>query len=70
MRAITIPKKLVAQGDLIVIPRREYETLLAFKRIREGSPSASDRKALRIGLKQKRQGKVRPWRSVKHELGL
>jgi hypothetical protein len=70
MRAITIPKRLADHGDLIVIPRREYEALLAFKRIREYAPSAADRKALRNGLKQKRQGKVRPWRSVKHELGL
>jgi hypothetical protein len=70
MRAITIPKKLAAQGDLIVIPRREYEALLAIKRIREYTPSASDRKAIRSGLKQKRQGKVRTWQSVKNELGL
>jgi hypothetical protein len=70
MRAITIPKNFVAHGDLIVIPRREYETLLAFKRIREYTLSAADRKALRTGMKQKRQGRVRPWRSVKCELGL
>ena len=32
METVTIPKKLAKQGDLVVIPRTEYEELLSFQK--------------------------------------
>ena len=34
-RVITIPKELVKEGDLIVIPRKKYEKLLEGQKITE-----------------------------------
>jgi len=34
-RVITIPKELVKEGDLIVIPRKKYEQLLEGQKITE-----------------------------------
>ena len=33
MTPITIPKEITKKGDLIIIPRKEYEELLGFKRM-------------------------------------
>ena len=35
METVTIPKKLAKQGDLVVIPRTEYEELLSAKKVKE-----------------------------------
>jgi len=32
MNTLTIPKKLTKRGDLVVVPRKEYEDLLHFKK--------------------------------------
>lgn len=47
MATITIPKKLAKQGDLVVIPRKEYEALLEFRKIREFMPNIVQKKALK-----------------------
>lgn len=46
MSTITIPKKLAARDDLIVIPRKEYEALLALKKLKEFTPTLTQKKAL------------------------
>ncbi len=46
MNVITIPKKIAAKDDLVVIPRKEYETLLACKKFEEFIPTAAQKKAL------------------------
>ena len=35
MQTITIPKQLLRRGDLVVIPRKEYEELLHARKIEE-----------------------------------
>jgi len=35
METVTIPKKLSQKGDLVVIPRKEYEELLKARKIKE-----------------------------------
>jgi hypothetical protein len=35
METLTIPKKLTKRGDLVVIPRKEYEDLLHARKIKE-----------------------------------
>ena len=66
MKTLTIPKSLVDQGELVVIPRYDYEQLLARPvRIRsvkvarsvEREPSGLDRR-LTKSLAEVKQGKV------------
>ncbi len=46
MNTITIPRKLAAHDDLVVIPRKEYEALLALKKSKEFTPTLAQKKAL------------------------
>ncbi|HEY4715434.1 MAG TPA: hypothetical protein VIH31_02930 [Candidatus Paceibacterota bacterium] len=46
MNTITIPKHLINAGDLMVLPRKEYEALLGMKKIKEFKPTSSQKKAL------------------------
>jgi len=39
MSTITIPKKLANKGDLIIIPRKEYESLLELHGYKEFVPT-------------------------------
>ncbi|MBI4087510.1 MAG: hypothetical protein HY434_01630 [Candidatus Liptonbacteria bacterium] len=38
MNTITIPKNLAKRDNLVVMPRKEYEALLALRQIREFVP--------------------------------
>lgn len=57
MNTVTIPKKLASRGDLVVIPRKEYEALLGLKKIREFIPTAAQRNALIRARKNRKEGK-------------
>ena len=46
MATITIPKKLAQKGDLVVLPRKEYEALIGLRKTREFIPTAAQKKAL------------------------
>ncbi|KKT28727.1 hypothetical protein A3G55_03800 [Candidatus Giovannonibacteria bacterium RIFCSPLOWO2_12_FULL_44_25] len=46
MNIITIPRKVVQEDDLVVVPRKEYESLLSFKKIQEFEPTAMQKEAL------------------------
>lgn len=48
MTTVTIPKQLAERGDLVLIPREEYETLLRFrvKKINEVLMAPIQRQAL------------------------
>jgi len=59
MGVVTIPKALAKKGDLVVIPREEYETLLQLKRIREFQPTPAQKKAL-----ARAQGNLKKRRTV------
>jgi hypothetical protein len=48
MATITIPKKLIKEKELVVMPRKEYEAIFALiKRIKEFTPTAAQRRALK-----------------------
>ena len=59
MTTATIPKKLAKQGDLILIPRKEYEELvrLRLKNIKEVELTSVQRRALMRARKNVSQGK-------------
>lgn len=67
---ITIPRTLVRKGDLVVIPRREYEALRALKNIREFAPSPAQKKALVRAERHLRQGKALSYDELVSGLGI
>lgn len=70
MKALTIPKALSKEGELVVIPRREYEQLLALKKIREFRPTAGQLAALKKAERNFKKGKALPYDAVARALGL
>ena len=70
MKLLTIPKALSREGDLVVIPRRDYEQLLALKKIREFRPTASQIAALKRAEQNLKKGKALPYDAVARALGL
>jgi len=46
MNIITIPKKMAQKDDLIILPRKEYEELIAFRKIKEFKPTPAQKKDL------------------------
>jgi len=46
MAVITIPKRLAKKGDLIVIPRKEYEEFLRLREIKTFRMTDSQKRAL------------------------
>ena len=69
MNAVTIPKKLAAKDDLVVIPRREYEALLALRRFKEFAPTVAQKKALARAEANLRKGKTLGYDDFARKLG-
>jgi len=70
MKVITIPKTLSRKGDLVVIPRREYEKLLELRKIREFQPTVKHREALKRAERNLRKGKALSYDAVARALGI
>ena len=58
------------EGDIVVIPRREYEQLLALKKIREFRPAAGQLAALKKAERNLKKGKALPYDAIARALGL
>ena len=58
MTTVTIPKKLAQKGDLVVIPRREYEKFLKLQQ-RLGWEEKDTDEAIGVFKKEKRLGKLK-----------
>ncbi len=72
MNTITIPKKLARKGDLIVVPRKEYEALLLLKRFKEFAefaPTPAQKKALTKAENNFRKGKSLSYYELAKKLG-
>ena len=68
-RVITIPKELFDKGGLVIIPRSDYEEFLDLKKtIHLVEATASEKKAIKSGRKQVRQGKYINSKQLKNEL--
>ena len=61
MTTITIPKNLIKNDDLVIIPRKKYEEFLGLeKSIERRLAEESDTDlAIKIYKKEKRQGKLK-----------
>ncbi len=57
MVTITIPKKLIKNDDLVIIPRKEYEKFLKLQTQREWEEKDTD-EAIRVFKKEKRENKL------------
>ena len=69
MNTITIPKKLAQKDDLVVVPRKEYEALLEFKKIKEFAPTPAQKKALLEAENNLRKGKTLSYGELVKKLG-
>lgn len=71
MNVVTIPKKVTGNRELIVVPRKEYEEFLQWKkalRVRVVLPTPAERRAIERGRREIREGKYVEWRQLKHEM--
>lgn len=69
METNTIPKNLIRNDDLVVLPRKEYERLFRFWANAE-SMSASAKKTIEKGFKEIAKGEFLTSKQVKDALGL
>ena len=72
MPIITIPKELAMKGELVVIPRKEYEDFLRFRlrNIKEVEMTPVQRKALGRARKNFAKGKFLTLYELQQKLGL
>ena len=68
MNTATVPKKS-AKRDVVTISRKEYEALLGLKKIREFSPTATQKKALMSAEQRLRKGKTLSYHECAKKLG-
>lgn len=69
MTTITIPKKLAQQGELVILPKKEYETLLEFRTIKEFSPTNAQKRALLKAEENFKKGKTLSFNDLSRKLG-
>ena len=71
MSIVTIPKKLADRGDLVVISREEYDTLLENRlmKFKEFIPTAVQKKALALAEKDFRNDKTLSYDQLVRKLG-
>ena len=64
MTTLTIPKEMTRKGDLVIIPRREYEKILDLGK-RKVQPISELDKGLEEALKEVKEGKtIGPFETV------
>jgi len=69
MDSITIPRKLTRQGDLVVVPRKEYEALTELRKTAEFAPTGAQRKALTKAEQNLKAGKTFSYHELVRKLG-
>ncbi len=69
MDTITIPRKLTKTGDLVIIPRKEYEALLELRRIKEFIPTAAQRQTLVRAERNLKRKKTLSYNALTEKLG-
>ncbi|MBI3046529.1 MAG: hypothetical protein HYY86_03290 [Candidatus Harrisonbacteria bacterium] len=69
MNTVTIPKNLAKKGDLVVLPRREYEALLKLKKVKEFIPTVAQKRALFRARKNRKDGVYLTINELRKKLG-
>lgn len=71
MNTITIPKNLIKNDDLVIVPRKEYENLLSRqKMIPVARLSLSEKKLLEKARKEMDRGEYLTLKELEHDLGI
>ena len=69
MNTITIPRNLIKNDDLVIIPRMEYNSLLELKKIVSiVNATKKEVVAIRRGEKEIKKGEYVFWNKLKHDL--
>lgn len=70
MPTLTIPKELTKKGELVIIPRKEYEEFLRFRRkaLPEVSMTRAQKRSLMQARKNLAQGKYLTLDELKQKL--
>lgn len=69
MNTITIPKNLIKNDDLVILPRREYRDLLELKKIISiANATKKEIIAIKRGEKEIKKGEYILWSKLKHDL--
>lgn len=66
----TISREITKGEELVVIPRREYNELQEFKRIREFVPTLAEKRALKRGRKNRLSGNFLTIDELGRKLGI
>lgn len=69
MNTTTIPKKIGIKNDLILVPRKEYEALLEFKKGKEFILTTAQKKSLIKAEDNLRRGKTLSYDKLVKKLG-
>ena len=69
MTILTIPKKLAQHGDLIILPRKQYEELTKLAKAREFLPTQAQKRALAKAENNLNKGKTLSYGDVVRKLG-
>ena len=68
-KVITLSKKLLSEGNLVVIPRKDYEEYLELKKIVPMvTATAAEKRSIREGRKQIKNGKYLSLIKLRHAL--
>lgn len=67
---LTISKKMVSLGDLVIIPKARYEEYLRLKQaIHFAEPSFAEKKRIETGRKEIKKGECLTLKELKNALG-
>lgn len=67
---ITIPKTLARKGELILVPRKEYEELLRQKKIPIVSLTSTEQRDLESARRELKRGEYTILKELENELGV
>lgn len=69
MPTLTIPRKLIQNDDLVIVPRKEYEALKELRKTAEFAPTAAQRAALSKAEQNLKAGKTLSYHELVRKLG-
>jgi phage pi2 protein 07 len=62
-KILTIPKEILKKGDLVLIPRKEYEELLKLRKKKQWEDKDTE-EAIRVFKEEKKKNKLRKINSL------
>lgn len=69
MTTITIPKEVTKKGELAIVPREEYESLLELRRGKEVALTPAQKRALARAEGNFQKGKALSYHALAKKLG-